>query len=141
MACRSTYNFDARQHSPTATSAFPAKSRRFDPGLPLQLAETFPLTFLVHASFPSHALRLNRDRDPFGQGVEHRRERWPELGEFLQFLVAQIRADIEAHADVLKSVAHALVGPQEPPLVDVAFDLRLHLFDHDPSGSSVIDQG
>src|ERR1700751_4787804 len=91
--------------------------------------------------FLLHALCLDRDRDSFSEGVEHRRERWPELGEFLQFLVAQVRADIETHADVLKSVAYALVGPQEPPQVDVAFNLRLHLFDHDPSGSSVIDQG
>jgi len=42
----------------------------------------------VHTLFLLHALCLNRDRDPFGKGIEHRREGWSELGEFLQFLVA-----------------------------------------------------
>src|SRR5215471_1712037 len=96
-------------------------------------------SFGVLALFLRHALCLNRDGDALGDGVEHRRECWPELGEILQFLVAQVRTDIEAHSDVLKSVAHALVGPQKSLQVDIAFDLRLHLFDHDPSGSSVID--
>src|SRR5262249_16658533 len=76
-----------------------------------------------------------------GDGVEHGRKCWPEPGEFLKFLVAQVRTDSETHADVLESVAHARVRSQEPPQIDVALDRRLYFLDLDPPGSSVIDHG
>src|SRR5947209_14185554 len=75
------------------------------------------------------AFSFHRHRYATGEGIENWRMSGAQLNDFLQLFIRDIGLYLEAHADALVSLAHALVEFKKSVQIDIAFQRGFDFFD------------
>ena len=87
---------------------------------------------------PLNRLGRNGNRYAIHQGIEHGGVTGRQVGNLLQFVLGNIRSDLEMDPDSFESRSHPFVQIKESVKVNVAFDGGLEFVDLDAASGGMV---